>query len=63
SHDQCVSEVSSSMRDRTLVLSVRHSCRSEERIELNIHTAQARVDMLEEYLGDEVIIRNGGAAR
>jgi len=63
SHDQCVSEISSSLRDKTLVLSVRHSCRNEERIELNIHTAQARVDMLEDYLGDEVLIRNGGPAR
>ena len=63
SHDQCVAEVSSSLRDKTFVLSVRHSCRSEERIELNIHTAQGRVDMLQDYLGDEVVIRNGGPAR
>jgi exopolyphosphatase/guanosine-5'-triphosphate,3'-diphosphate pyrophosphatase len=63
SHDQCVAEVSSSLRDKTFVLSVRHSCRSEERIELNIHTAQGRVDMLQDYLGDEVVIRNGGSAR
>jgi exopolyphosphatase/guanosine-5'-triphosphate,3'-diphosphate pyrophosphatase len=63
SHDQCVSEVSSSLRDKTLVLTVRHSCRSEERIELNVHTAQARADMLADYLGDEVVIRNGGPLR
>jgi exopolyphosphatase/guanosine-5'-triphosphate,3'-diphosphate pyrophosphatase len=63
SHDQCMREVSSSSRDGRLVLSVRHSCRNQASVELNISTAQARTEMLSAYLGEEVLIRDGGQAQ
>lgn len=63
SHDQCVREMSSSSKDGTLTLSVRHSCASGELTELNVFTAQSRVEMLEQYLGDRIIIKDGGQVR
>jgi exopolyphosphatase/guanosine-5'-triphosphate,3'-diphosphate pyrophosphatase len=63
SHDQCVREMSSSSKDGTFTLSVRHSCASGELTELNIFTAQSRVEMLEQYLGDRIIIKDGGQVR
>lgn len=63
SHDQCMREISSSSRDGRLVLSVRHACRSSSSVDLNITTAQSRTEMLSEYLGDEVVIRDGGQAQ
>lgn len=63
SHDQSIREIGSSMRDGSLVLSVRHDGATEESVELNIHTAESRVEALEEYLGDPVSIRDGGVVR
>jgi len=63
SHDQCVREVSSSSKDGTLTLTVRQSCASDELTELNVFTAQSRVEMLEEYLGDRIVVRDGGQVR
>ncbi|MFM9083652.1 MAG: hypothetical protein ACKOQ7_07205, partial [Actinomycetota bacterium] len=63
SHDQSIREVGSSMWDGSLVLSVRHDGATEESVELNIHTAESRVEALEEYLGDSVSIRDGGVVR
>ena len=63
SHDQCMREISSSSRDGRLVLSVRHSCRNPSSADLNITTAQSRTEMLADYLGDDVIIRDGGQAQ
>lgn len=63
SHDQCAREISSSSRDGTLTLSVRHSCATDELTDLNIFTAQSRVEMLEQYLGDRIVIKDGGSVR
>ena len=63
SHDQCMREVSTSSRDGRLVLSVRHACRNQASVDLNISTAQARAEMLSDYLGEEVLIRDGGQAQ
>lgn len=63
SHDRCMREISSSSRDGSLVLSVRHACRNQSSVDLNITTAQARTEMLTSYLGDEVVIRDGGRAQ
>jgi exopolyphosphatase/guanosine-5'-triphosphate,3'-diphosphate pyrophosphatase len=63
SHDRCIREISSSSRDGRLVLTVRHACQNQSSVDLNITTAQSRTEMLSEYLGDEVVIRDGGQAQ
>lgn len=63
SHDQTIKDVNSSARDGALTLSVRHEGATKESVELNVQTAQSRVDALEEYLGDSVTIRDGGPFR
>ena len=63
SHDRSIRDVGSSMRDGSLVLTVRHDGAPDESVELNVQTAQGRVDALEEYLGDPVAIRDAGTAR
>ena len=63
SHDQCVREVSSTWKDSLLTLTVRHACASGELTELNVFTAQSRVEMLEEYLGCRIVVKDGGRVR
>ena len=57
SHDQCVGDVTSTMEKGVLTFVAKHQCSTTDLIELNLFTAQARVEMLENFLGDKIIIR------
>lgn len=62
-HDQCVRSVSVSNRQSVITILARHSCEGEENIDLNVSTAQSRAEMLEEFLGEPVLVRDGGPAQ
>lgn len=60
SHDQSVHTVkSSSLHHGVLSIAIEASDTKHELVELNIATAQSRVEMLEKYLGDTIEIRLG----
>lgn len=63
SRDQCIVDVRSSLRDDRLDLAVLNQNGTPEQVELNVETANSRTAMLADYLGDEVTVRDGGAAR
>lgn len=63
SRDQCMVDIRSSLRDGVLDLAVVHRSANPEQVELNLETANGRVAMLADYLGDDVRVRDGGAAR
>jgi exopolyphosphatase/guanosine-5'-triphosphate,3'-diphosphate pyrophosphatase len=60
SHDQCVSDIASSLKNETFEIKVRHCCPSDESIALNIYTAQERIDLLRSFLGGDILITNAG---
>lgn len=58
SHDQSIHRVkSTALRNSRLVVSVESSGSSTDHVDLNISTAQSRVELLEKYLGDTIEIR------
>lgn len=62
-HDQSIAEVSSSNKDGELVLTFRHGAGSSDHVELNLRSAQSQTQLLADYLGEQVVIRDGGPAR
>jgi exopolyphosphatase/guanosine-5'-triphosphate,3'-diphosphate pyrophosphatase len=56
SHDQSVTEMTSSYKDKLLTISPKQSSGSDETLALNIFTAQERVDLLEDFLGCKILI-------
>lgn len=63
SHDQCIVDMRSSLRDGCLDIAVLHGGSGPEQVELNVETGSTASAKLAEYLGDEVRVRDGGAAR
>lgn len=63
SHDQCIVDVRSSMRDGCLDLAVLHRAANPEQVELNVEMASTAASKLADYLGDAVRVRDGGASR
>jgi exopolyphosphatase/guanosine-5'-triphosphate,3'-diphosphate pyrophosphatase len=59
SHDQCVEDLSVSNRSEMITITVRGDEKAVNNVDLNIQTAQARSQMLSEFLGEPVVIRNG----
>ncbi len=56
SHDQSISDLSSSYKNEILTIIPRPSSGTAESLALNTFTAQGRVDMLQEFLGCNIVI-------
>lgn len=56
SHDQSVTDLSSSFKNDVLTISPRPSSGSNETLALNVFTAQERVGLLEQFLGCQIVV-------